>query len=1045
MPLSPDFTVHLASLFDTTLHASWQGSLAISAVLLARLVLGARVPARWHYLLWLLVVARLLLPAFILPHSPASLENIPMISRPLEHLPSAHNAPEEIAPAKDEAALSQKAAPLHATTALAEAPETPRSAAFPWKFYAASLWLLGIGGLACWVLASTIHIRRCLRYRTAPASDDIASLWHHCCKRWLGWRNPPRLLMAHWVRSPALVGIWRPTLLIPEQKVADSIFSTEDWEHIFAHEIAHLHHRDPWTQLLVIAAWGLHWFNPVVWFGFRRLRADRELAADEWALGRWSGERSIAYGETLFKTLAIGRSGYFFQPGMVGISEDGGQMKLRLCRIVGFLPQRRLLASCAGFVVLVLLSTILLGQGSGDSSTKGANDSLSLKEMVSTAEAFPKKLLAAAKAGDSGRVAALLKEPSASRAPLFNEEAATKLLNKTIEAGELPAFTTLYNKLRETSFGNRWKISDNLLMKLVKDGRTDFLDALLARRLNLKTLADAKSSASPATAEWITRRIAEATKERKEIDALGEAAAKGDIEAIQRLLSGGIDINSVATDNNTPLIRAVLKDQVEAAKYLLDHGAEVDKPRLPGWDYTPLCLVRSVAMASLLKERGANVHAKLWGGTASILFYAKQHASFEVVEWFLKQGLAPKMIGQNKQNLLFFAKDPRIVAFLVKAGADPNHLDEFNNPPLASAANEEAAKALIDHGAKVTGFKPPLLTKMIGFGSAGAMEAALKAGTEHDSETLQMALVAAAHRDSSEMAAVLLKHGADPNKPGFWNIEHNMKTLPLEACCVHNGRKTAKLLLDAGANPNGGQSPDHLLLTAMHNGNKEVAKLLREAGAKSVPDLAFYVSTQDEAKVKELLKTAPSFKENEGFWKDALSSAATVGDVKTVRAALAKGVPADGEQNAYYAAAFEGQHEVLALLLKTGTFKKNPLILSSALWAAVYNSHPYEEQRPAKDFEKCVEMLLNAGALQDKKSDIMTSAVFTRNPGGNPKVLEMLVRAGANPNPLAPTKEGPKVPLLDAIGKACEEGLCSQITADTLIKLNNLISKSVNH
>lgn len=54
-------------------------------------------------------------------------------------------------------------------------------------------------------------------------------------------------------------------------------------------------------QLLALCA---HWFNPLVWLGFRFLRADRELAADEWALRHLEERRSIAYGRTLLKVLS---------------------------------------------------------------------------------------------------------------------------------------------------------------------------------------------------------------------------------------------------------------------------------------------------------------------------------------------------------------------------------------------------------------------------------------------------------------------------------------------------------------------------------------------------------------------------------------------------------------------------------------------------------------------------------------------------------------------------------------------------------------------
>ena len=171
-----------------------------------------------------------------------------------------------------------------------------------------------------------------------------------CCRRWLrGMRLRACCAAGLGGFSRPWWAWWRPTLLIPRR--SSGTFSSRDWEHVFAHEIAHLRWRDHWTQLLLLAAGCVHWFNPVVWFGLRRLRADRELAADEWVLRhRLEDGRALAYGETLFKTLADRpvRS-ISFQPGMVGISEDGAQMKQRSAAHRGLSCRNAIcLASLAG-------------------------------------------------------------------------------------------------------------------------------------------------------------------------------------------------------------------------------------------------------------------------------------------------------------------------------------------------------------------------------------------------------------------------------------------------------------------------------------------------------------------------------------------------------------------------------------------------------------------------------------------------------------------------------------------------------------------------
>jgi len=52
------------------------------------------------------------------------------------------------------------------------------------------------------------------------------------------------------------------------------------------HELAHLKRWDLPLGCLVSLLQVLHWFNPILWYGFRRMRADREQACDAMALNR---------------------------------------------------------------------------------------------------------------------------------------------------------------------------------------------------------------------------------------------------------------------------------------------------------------------------------------------------------------------------------------------------------------------------------------------------------------------------------------------------------------------------------------------------------------------------------------------------------------------------------------------------------------------------------------------------------------------------------------------------------------------------------------
>jgi bla regulator protein BlaR1 len=334
--------MNLHRLFTSALEASWQGSLAIFFILALRPLLGGRIPAGWRSLLWTLALIRLLVPASMLPESPASMQNIAGAEQSVQRVRLVWTAGQTAEP---ETAIA--ASPV-TNTAISES-------SVDWWKLAAQVWLGGTCILGAWLFGGAISLRRRLARENTEVDETVARVWRACCER-AAVRRPPRLIATDAITSPALVGIIRPTLLLPRRFHAE--LSREDCEHIFLHELAHYRRRDHWTHLVQLCALCIHWFNPLVWFGCRYLRADRELAADEWALRHLASDRSAAYGETLLRLLSA-QNAPAFPRSAIGILEDGAQIKQRLRRIVAFRPRRRA-GSLAGLALVAGMAAMIL-------------------------------------------------------------------------------------------------------------------------------------------------------------------------------------------------------------------------------------------------------------------------------------------------------------------------------------------------------------------------------------------------------------------------------------------------------------------------------------------------------------------------------------------------------------------------------------------------------------------------------------------------------------------------------------------------------------
>lgn len=70
---------------------------------------------------------------------------------------------------------------------------------------------------------------------------------------------------------------------------------------VLLHELTHLKRHDLPLNWLLCALQALHWFNPLLWLAFARMRADREMACDAQVLAADAEDRRADYGHALLK------------------------------------------------------------------------------------------------------------------------------------------------------------------------------------------------------------------------------------------------------------------------------------------------------------------------------------------------------------------------------------------------------------------------------------------------------------------------------------------------------------------------------------------------------------------------------------------------------------------------------------------------------------------------------------------------------------------------------------------------------------------------
>jgi beta-lactamase regulating signal transducer with metallopeptidase domain/Tol biopolymer transport system component len=345
-------------------RASWQASVLALLVLAAQWIFGRRLAPKWRYALWSLVVLRLLLP--VTPSSAWSVFNVGNV----EHFDATglqrwargelwndgSNSPQ---PATGESQPPNGSVenPTPVTTpanagpaASAPQPSFLQSTLNFLRRHLVWIWFLGVLALSMRLAWGNYLFSLQLRRRKPITEPSVLALLEECRQK-VGVRRPLTLIEAPELDSPALFGCFRLKLLLPEKLIEH--FSPAEMRHVFLHELAHVRRRDAAVNWLTTILQTLHWFNPVLWFAFHRMRADRELACDALALAHAHDGETKPYGQTVIKVLE-GFTQPTAIPGLVGILEDKKQIKERITMIAQFKP-------ATGWPILALALVTLLG------------------------------------------------------------------------------------------------------------------------------------------------------------------------------------------------------------------------------------------------------------------------------------------------------------------------------------------------------------------------------------------------------------------------------------------------------------------------------------------------------------------------------------------------------------------------------------------------------------------------------------------------------------------------------------------------------------
>ncbi len=342
----------MADVLHSVLMTSLYATVAGLIIILLKAVLKNRLNPQWHYLIWMVLILKLIIPFG--PASAVSLFNFVPDVFPAERM--THGTYQEPAPAiipPITAGSLTEAQPLPVITPPNQTTPNVRDL-LPW------IWIAGMGFMAFWLALTCYSLNRRLSRGCREPDARLAHIFESC-KAQMGTGDRLTLVVQEVVGTPSLFGILHPRILLTP---ATERLSDDAIRYILLHEMAHYKRRDVLVNHLLILLQIVHWFNPVIWYCFKRIREDMEVATDHYVLSVLENAEHRSYGQALL-TVLEGFPSANLAPRLLGMVDDHKNMsrRLKMIKMAEIFKGQRKAIALLGVLCIAMLGGLLLTSG----------------------------------------------------------------------------------------------------------------------------------------------------------------------------------------------------------------------------------------------------------------------------------------------------------------------------------------------------------------------------------------------------------------------------------------------------------------------------------------------------------------------------------------------------------------------------------------------------------------------------------------------------------------------------------------------------------
>ncbi|HFK1730649.1 TPA: M56 family metallopeptidase [Bacillus pacificus] len=321
--------VYLPHFFDWLIETSLMASILVGFILCIKILFRNKLTPRWQYMLWIVLMIRLLLPWS--PDSSYSIYSLLSYrSSVSEVIPKNMPSTESIVNIESDRTVESNSKMVTKTSEPAVEVSLEQQTPFSLYKLAMYVWLVGVFLLAVITFITNRRLYSYIKKQPDIMDEQVATVFNRC-KQSMKMKKVVSLRLAGKIASPTVFSFFRPKVLLSKKHM--KVLNEQQLQHVFYHELAHIKRNDVAVNWIMYSLILLNWFNPILWYAYFCMIEDQELACDAYALTFIDKEEQIAYGHTIITLLEH----YSYQvPSLANLSRNKRTLKRRIVMIKKF-------------------------------------------------------------------------------------------------------------------------------------------------------------------------------------------------------------------------------------------------------------------------------------------------------------------------------------------------------------------------------------------------------------------------------------------------------------------------------------------------------------------------------------------------------------------------------------------------------------------------------------------------------------------------------------------------------------------------------------